>query len=437
MKKFMKVMAFVLVAAMMLSLAACGKKVEDSSSDYADSSENQQRWLKTPDSNLVINPDFVSGTSSESEKQALNLGITDDSGNVSKSFNDLLFLLEDRSANGVGGVEYWSADFSASSELWMGMADLDANNSRNDALDIVVNDEKKRLHGEGDEFDLDENNLTLVVDVKQCDAPFTIRLRTTGPAVEVPMGTINSPGTYTYSLRSYLRSGTSQNISYGTRLVSFDFDFSSGGSYKFNSFKLMDLDSGLQRADAKVSSTWAPYAISSELAFPNGTTMKTEDFFYGANTVDRKISCTKNGIIALAGKVYGTAAFDEGENMISMESGDGNIAIISKRKGTLMFYKTEEEMLSGVNGSEDPADAAFWVMQIGDVNAPNEEAEVEGDVFYVSVSLDPSKSVEELRKLSYDGVSSKGERIYSDLPAYWTGLLSEKNISDYITAIGK
>ena len=45
MKKFMKVMAFVLVAAMMLSLAACGKKVEDSSSDYADSSENPQRWL--------------------------------------------------------------------------------------------------------------------------------------------------------------------------------------------------------------------------------------------------------------------------------------------------------------------------------------------------------------------------------------------------------
>ena len=111
MKKFMKVMAFVLVAAMMLSLAACGKKVEDSSSDYADSSENQQRWLKTPNSSLVINPDFVAGASSESEKQALNLGITDDSGNVSKSFNDLLFLLEDRSANGVGGVEYWSADF--------------------------------------------------------------------------------------------------------------------------------------------------------------------------------------------------------------------------------------------------------------------------------------------------------------------------------------
>lgn len=444
MKNFAKAISFILVAALAFSLAGCKEKLQDSASGYVDSSENQQRWLKTPNSSLVINPSALSGASADTQKQALNLGILDESGNVAETFNDLVYLLEDRSANGVGGAEFWSADFSSSSELWVGMDALDANNSRNDALDIVVNpDNHPRLFGEGDEFDLDENNLTLVVDVKQCDGPFTIRIRTTSPAVEVPMATITAPGTYMYNLRKILKTGNSQDFKYGTRLVSFDFDFTVGGSYKFNSFKLMDLDSGLQKSEKDVASTWAPYSISSELEFPNATAIKTEDFFYGESTVNRLVSCTKNGIVALAGTVYGTAAFDAAENTITMETSSGNIAINSKRKGSsVLFYKTEDEMLSGVNGSEDPTDAKYWVMDIGELLAPNPEAEpdsdeAEGDSFMISVSLDKSKSVDELSKLSYEGVSSKGDRVYKDLPDYWTGLLSEKNISDYITAIGK
>lgn len=432
MKKFMKVAVFALAVVMLVSLAACGKKVEDSASAYIDSSENQQRWLKTPDSKLVINPDSASG----SQKQALNLGISDDSGNVTDTFSDLLYVLEDRSSNGVGGVEYWSADFSSSSELWMNLDLLDANNSRNDQLDIVVNpDTKTTLFGEGDEFDLDANNLTLVVDVQQCDAPFNIKVRTFGPAAEVTLGNISSPGTYTYNLRKALHVGTNPNMKYGQRLVCFDFVFSSGGSYKFNSFKLMDLNSGLQKAEANVSSTWAPYSISSELAFPNGTAIKAEDFFYGENTVDRVISCIKGGNIVLAGKVYGTAAFDEDQNVITMESSSGNIAIASKRKGDVTFYKTEDDMLGDMNGSSDPAEAQYWTLAIGEVVEPQDE-ENTGDSFYVAVSLDKTKSAADLSKSSYEGVSSKGERVLKDLPDYWTGLLSEKDISNYITAIG-
>ena len=94
MKKFSKALALCLAAVLLAGLfTACGKSYNFTSADAVDSSDSQQRWLKYPDSSIVINPAAVDGEdSTDRTKQALSIGIGD------KTVDDVLFTLEDASS---------------------------------------------------------------------------------------------------------------------------------------------------------------------------------------------------------------------------------------------------------------------------------------------------------------------------------------------------
>ena len=116
MKKFISIMLVLLLTLGLMVGCAGGdnggvKNGGIKSNDLKDSSATQQRWLRLPDTskhvcNLVINPDEYSGGSAGNyNRLPLNLGILDGEKKVTKTLNDLIFVVESKSANGVGGTE--------------------------------------------------------------------------------------------------------------------------------------------------------------------------------------------------------------------------------------------------------------------------------------------------------------------------------------------
>ena len=121
MKKFISIMLVLLLTLGLMVGCAGGdnggvKNGGIKSNDLKDSSATQQRWLRLPDTsknvcNLVINPDEYSGGSAGNyNRLPLNLGILDGDKKVTKTLNDLIFVVESKSANGVVVVMAESAN---------------------------------------------------------------------------------------------------------------------------------------------------------------------------------------------------------------------------------------------------------------------------------------------------------------------------------------
>jgi hypothetical protein len=103
----------------LLSLFGCGEANMNpgiTSADLADNSDTQQRWLRLPESSLVINPDSYAGGSEKGDflNMPLNIGILDQDGKFKTTINDSMFFMEKNSANGKGGevifTGCWSKD---------------------------------------------------------------------------------------------------------------------------------------------------------------------------------------------------------------------------------------------------------------------------------------------------------------------------------------
>jgi hypothetical protein len=121
-----------MVAALVIALfAGCGGGNNFTCADVVNSSANQQRWIKSFDSNIVVNPNAIGAESytDADEDMSLDLGILAEDGSVAKTLDDVVFFLETSVSNGKGGEEIWAADFTPGAENVRGVARLENNSS--------------------------------------------------------------------------------------------------------------------------------------------------------------------------------------------------------------------------------------------------------------------------------------------------------------------
>lgn len=448
MKKFISIM-LVLILAMSL-LAGCGgdaggvKNNGIKSNDLKDSSEAQQRWLRLPDSSsntcrLVINPDeYQGGNAGNYNRLPLNLGLLDDSAAVTKSLNDLIFIVESNAANGVGGTDIFVPVFDQEAEdvntrYTVKKMTCDIDGTKVSAIipdgdETSVQNITMRSKVEVD-FSVD---LVAVVDIVSSSG---VKWKVTG-ASQKPTYSIlaqndtDATGHFAFNLTEILSQQLKEDDDTTNMTLNCTLSVIGAGSpLVFQDYKIVAIEKGFHYADTDAATTWYPYGIVSTLTYPNGTAAEVMDYFADYSTVARRITFTKDGSFYLAGKVYGTLTYDEKQNLMIVEGNGFNYVVSPKRKQYVTFYNSEADMLSRVNGTTEPtADTQYWTVGCG-------RLEVDSDL-YVSVALDANKSVEELceEAKAAVGAGNTAKRIETNIE-YWDAYLAAITIpSDLILA---
>lgn len=439
MKKFSKALALCLAAVLLAGLfTACGKSYNFTAADAVDSSDSQQRWLKYPDSSIVINPAAVDGEdSTDRTKQTLSIGIGD------KTVDDVLFTLEYASANGIGGSIEWEADFSPETTKFKNMSSL-TNNSKGSALDIVVpntTDDGQELDSYNSyiirgiqdtyQYDFVNNKYYLVVETGECAEMVDINFYTLAPAYNEPLASVGANETKVVCINDLAKRLDEEGlITEGTGAF-FDIRFKKGGAYQFKSFSVKVMPSGVQAATS-AALEFAPYALKNTATYPNGTVVESSDFFYDTNTVTRKVTLTANGSFAVGGKIADGAEFtyNDKEGYVEVNNANGiNYCIKLAKKDDVKFYATEEDMLSDKNALENASGAKFWTAAVSDLTA--------GESAYFSVAASNSEKADALEASAKNGASqNKARKRLETLPSEWDEYIkSHGDVENYIKNI--
>lgn len=439
MKKFSKALALCLAAVLLAGLfTACGKSYNFTSADAVDSSDSQQRWLKYPESSVVINPAAVSGEdTTDKNKQSLSIGIGD------KTVDDVLFTLEDASANGTGGSIEWEADFTAETTKFKNMTSL-TNNSKGSALDVVIPDtsaDGKELDAyntytirgiqDAYQYDFINNKYYLVIETGECAEMVDINLYTFAPTYDKLLASVGANETKVVCINDLVRSTNEEDLVTDSTRAFFDIHFKKGGAYQFKSFAVKVMPSGVQAATS-VALEYAPYALKNTATYPNGTVVETSDFFYDTATVTRKVTLTSNGSFAVGGKIADGAEFtyNDKDGYIEVNGANGiNYCIKLAKKDTVKFYATEADMLSDKNALESASGAKFWTTAVTDLT--------NGESAYFSVAASTSEKADALEKSAKNGASqNKARKRLETLPSEWDEYIkSHGDVENYIKNI--
>lgn len=456
--KLMKKTISMVLAMLMLTalLCSCGSAVQNEGltvDDFADSSENQQGWLRLLDSSLVINPDEYQGNNSDNgNRLGLNLGILDEAGNVTTSINDLIFLIENNSANGVGGEAIWTTsglDDIGTALRWGSKATVTYNDGSFTASssgtasstinfttrlpvefqkDIVAifnvsNYSAGATYVKDDEETEPGWGLSGSIQVIHPDGKETIAITAQASNEET--------GRFVAYYSDVVAQQTNYNLEESTGQMNGTITvYGDGTTITVDEYQIVYIDKGFKYAETEAKTTWYPYAIVSELEYPNGTKAETTDYFANYSTVARKITFKAGGLFTLAGKVEGTLTYDESNNVMIVEGSGYKYVIAPKKKQSVQFFNSEEDMLNNRNGSTEPSSSTkYWTVSCGRI-------EVDTDLF-VAVSLDASKDVEtliaETKKATESGNTDKRLQRTKD---HWESYIHVFELPDaYITNV--
>ena len=436
-----KTISMVLAILMLTALlCSCGSSVQNEGltvDDFADSSETQQGWLGLPDSSLIINPDKYQGNEADNgNRLGLNIGLVDDSGNITKSFNDLIFLVENNSANGKGGEPIWTTaglDDIGAALRWGSKASVEyndgsfnansagtASSALNFATRVAIPDFSKDIvailnvsnysagavHVKDDTETQPGWGLSGSLQVIHPDGKETISITAQASNEET--------GRFVAYFSDVVKSQTNYNLDEASGQLNGTITiYGDGTSITVDEYQIVLIDKGFKYADTKAKTTWYPYAIVSELEYPNGTKAETTDYFANYSTVARKITFKAGGLFTLAGKVEGTLTYDESNNVMVVEGSGYKYVIAPKKKQNVQFFDSEADMLAGRNAKAEPSSATkYWTVSCGRI-------EVDTDLF-VAVSVDTSKDLEtliaETKKATESGNTDKRLQRTKD---YW------------------
>lgn len=433
--KNLKMLSLLMILAFALSLlAGCGGvKNNFTAEQCVDNGAAQQRWLKDPESHLVLNPAALKENiyTQDARNGAISIGIMDDNNAVKVTLDDVFFMFESKSANGKGDVVVYSPVFTdGDANSTKGLGKLSINNSDGNhfsgSTDTKTADLRFLTSFEIDLDDIKADELFLKVEVKELEYqsdPLYI-LYTLTPYMLVSEPGITAPGTYLFSLRAAAErysndlGGVKQiGITPAFRLLpGITADFTAG---------IVTFDKGCTEAAFDAKHSWSPWQITTDLSYENGTALHAEDILMG-DSVSRRITCKSTGDINVGGKIYGTPSYDSKANKFTF-SGDGfNYVVCPKRKGTIVYYDSIEDMKAGVNGAEEYSNQAYWCILSG--SSLNTD-----DSFDVGIAASLTKSADELGTLATDACSaSKVNKYKETIIEFWDSYIAANDVSDFI-----
>lgn len=433
-----KIILLLIAGVLILSiLSSCGEANKNpgiTSVDLVDSSASQQRWLRLPESNLIINPDaFVGTDSSDLKKLPLNIGALDTSGEtatVKYTTNNALFILENNGANGKGGTEIFRAIFSgdkANMTFNKNNLNVDANGEK---ITMSVNPACPNLW-EGITFkktvDINlDKDVIMNVNILECQGRMSLKGDLLKPAITViAQEDATITGFKSYNLTEIIKGLGTEG---GTAKLNFSiFAIDYDKNVVIDSFSISEIDKGFHPAADNAITQWSPSNIKSTLTYPNGSYIETTDYFIDSNTIGRKIRAIDLGSVTLAGKITGKSSYDKKANTITIEQDGFKYVIAPKRKLNVSFYNTEEDMIGAKNGSPEPIETSvYWTVGMGNLQIDDEVA--------IAISMSTDLSVDEMKALVKEGTSSiKTNTILEDNVLYWDEYLVNNEITpDYI-----
>jgi len=427
-------LAFILLIGILSSCGEANMNPGITSIDLRDTTSTQQTWLGMPDSKLVINPDEYSGKSSSTNPAfaPLNIGILDDSGSVTKTLNDVMFLLETNSSNGLGGEVVFDGKWEGEGKNFSWNAkDLIVDPLPNGGVTYSIpaghSSNAVAMTTKQVKLDMKMDNY-LIVDVGECVGMVSFK---GGPADQ--QGDFREAGVHQYYINDLLATANPKfNMErvYSATYVLYAIE--PGNPVTINSYKFVSIPKGFHAARADdIQTTWAPFELMKNYTYDNNMQIEVRDFFADTNTIVRKITAVNPGMALLCGKFENGIKYDSKSGYLEAEVDGVKISINPKRKLNIKFYATEEDLLGDRNVSSEPTgNSGYWTVPLGQLK--------ENDDLYLAVAMDSTLTFAELGELTKDRVSTTGsKKAYSETIEYWDAYLVANEIpSDYIIMEG-
>jgi len=393
------VMALLMLTAL---LCSCGSAVKNEGltvDDFADSSENQQGWIGLLDSNLVVNPaEYQGNDSGNGNRMALNLGLLDESKNVMTALDDVIFLMENNAANGLGGetiftieglgdikealrytskatVSYEDGSFTAtqtgSSSQNLGLANKITGLTFDKDIVAILNVANYTA------------GTTYIIDDEETEPGWGFSANIQVVAADNTRETIaitaqasnEETGRFVAYFSDVVNNQTTKDLATSTGNINNAVITIYGQDtyVTVDEYRIVLIDKGFKYSDAEAKTTWYPYAIVSELEYPNGTKAEVTDYFAHYTTIGRKIHFLSEGLFTLGGKVEGTLTYDESNNVMVIDGDGYTYAISPKKKQNVKFYNSEADMLADKNATTEPTSSTkYWTVSLGRIDVDTE-----------------------------------------------------------------
>ncbi len=438
-----RIFSSIMVVALVLAVfAGCGGGNNFTCADVVNSSANQQRWIKSFDSNIVVNPNAIGAESytEADEDMSLDLGILAEDGSVAKTLDDVVFFLETSVSNGKGGEEIWAADFTPGAENVRGVARLDNNSSDGRMFSASVPEDKTfNIKGKNPVEINFIDDIYMIMDVGSISAEseFTV--------VGIPnrdlqdfkvFDDIAAAGTYVAEItEAFVTAFESNESKAGHEIdkttpvtVLPQFSISNGMSLLINNWSIRSIPLSFQKATKAMRNTWYPYQIVSSQEFDYGMALTTTDMITGESAVTRKVVCDLSGNVYVAGYLNGgTATYNEKNSVVTV-TGDGfEYSICVKRAGDIAFYDSEEDMLTNTAPSAEPkATSQYWTISQTSYNV--------GETYNIGVAA--SLTAGTTTSAAKDAASAATlKKFEANAVDKWDEFIAANDVTDYIVNI--
>jgi hypothetical protein len=205
------------------------------------------------------------------------------------------------------------------------------------------------------------------------------------------------------------------------------FTMKDGISLLLNSWSVRSIPLAFQKATKAMKNTWYPYQIVSSQEFDYGMALTTTDMITGENAVTRKVQCDVGGQAYVAGYLNGGTATYDAKNSVVTVKGDGfEYSVCVKRTGDIVFYASEEDMLTNTAPSTEPtADSQYWVLSQGSYKAD--------DSFNIGVAASLTDATANDAKDAASAATVK--KFETNAVAKWDEFIANNEVTDYIVNI--
>lgn len=455
-----RTISIIVVLLLTLSLfAACTPKKTYSVNDFVDNSAKQQRWLRSPLSTLVVNPDAITSEDTYTAadgRLGLSLGLSDESLNITKTLNNILFFVESEASNGKGGTDYWVADYNEEGNI-RGLTSVPFNESVDNYLSISTDDKGCEMSSATPIAVLSENGekyymileigsiVSSASEEDQAKEPTGItplynlnnsmengafstssKYQSMGQASMSAAAKLTAPGIYIYELSRIFNEFPNG----GTRNLRLRMSFTKNASFIINKLIVKTIPDGYSFGSTASQYTWRPYSITSSQEYKNGLALTTEDVLTSKNGITRFVTCEAGGTVAMAGDLNGgTATFDADKMIITVAGSGFEYSIYSQKPGTIYYCESEEDLKNSVLTTEQTATSKYWVYTISPVQAT--------DSWYIGIGCgsEAGTTASVAREAAN---SAKYRQVMGNVETTWNDFINtSKDIGKYIASLGK
>jgi len=371
MKKIVLICAYIMV--LVIFLSACGTGGSGYvSTDFNDFTPEQQRFLVKPEANVMINPKSFKGES-ENEQQlnnnTMNIGVVDTSGDspvITKELEQVFYFVESKTSNFLNGERLFEMIFEEPSNMVY---------TKNE-MDVVFDGTKVTFNVAADKpdpwawFSLRKSSIKIdfskdvymSISIPVCEQGIAIKMTPSGIAETL----VHPDGMFVGEKSMFLNEILQLNNVSKTCTIGF-FALGQGQKVVCDKFVIDAFDRGFINGKESLTS-FSPTAIKNTTSYPQGLALFCEDFYANENAIIRRYTATGSGAFGLAGKYDGKISYDSKNGYIAVENDKDTYVILSKRKGAILYFQNEEDMLNYVNFSETPSASGYWLLNLGLIN---------------------------------------------------------------------